>query len=258
MSVSRRPPTKPSCGSRIVSWLFPPTCLVCQDPGNPESDLCDACLATLPVPDNVCFSCADCLPAGSAPRAICGSCIAHPPAFDRTFAAFLYAPPVDAIIHELKFGKHLYCARILGKLLAARAKDAAISLPDCFIPVPTHREHLQQRGFNQAMEITRTLSRHLRVPFYHACLERTGACVPQTALPALRRCRNPRGTISVRKLPRAQFVTIVDDVMTTGATVREAARLLHKAGVARVEAWVVARTHREAWRPDPEPWTQAP
>ena len=148
------------------------------------------------------------------------------------------------MIRDLKFGKHLYCARMLGKLLATRAANAAMPLPDCFVPVPAHRERLQRRGFNQATEIVRTLSHCLRVPFYHKCLQRTGDCVPQTALPALRRRRNPRGTIALRELPQARSVVIVDDVMTTGATVGEAARLLREAGIARVEVWVVARTHK--------------
>ena len=121
-------------------------------------------------------------------------------------------------------------------------------LPDCFMPIPAHPERLQRRGFNQAAEIARTLSRHLRVPFHHRCLRRVGVCVPQTTLPAFRRCRNPRGTIALRKLPQARFVAIVDDVMTTGATVGEAARLLRKAGIARVEVWVAARAYRMAPR----------
>lgn len=163
--------------------------------------------------------------------------------FERAFAAFPYVSPIADLIRELKFGRQLYCASILGKLLAMRAADAGMALPDCFVPVPLHRERLRYRGFNQAVEIVRTLSCFLKVPFDRKCLGRTVACVPQTALPARQRRRNPGGTFLLKNTLEQQFVVIVDDVMTTGATVNEIARLLRKAGVARVEVWVAARTH---------------
>ena len=228
----------------FVSRIFPPTCPFCFAGGEPGIDLCRDCLAELPMLQDICCSCAEHLPNKALPGAICGNCLAAPPFFDRTFAAFPYASPVDDLIRRLKFRRHLYCARILGRLLAMRAMRASVPLPDCFIPIPLHRQRLQRRGFNQSVEIVRALSRCLHVPFDHRCLRRVGTRAPQTALPADRRRRNPAGTFALTGTPQMRFVAIVDDVMTTGATVNEASRVLREAGIERVEVWVVARAHK--------------
>ncbi len=166
------------------------------------------------------------------------------------FSAFPYAPPIDDLVRGLKFGKRLHCARLLGRLLAIRAAQAGAELPDCFVPVPLHPARLRRRGFNQALEITRVLARRLGVALDARCVERVRPGVPQTALPAKQRLKNPRGAFDIsnvfdKRLKRPshlRFVVVVDDVMTTGATINEVARVLRKAGVERVEAWVAART----------------
>ena len=178
-----------------------------------------------------------------APGTVCGRCLARPPAFDRVFAAFPYAPPIDNLVRSLKFGKRLYCARLLGALLAVRAtSNHALCLPDCFVPIPLHPTHLRRRGFNQSLEITRVLSRRLKMPFDECCLKRVRANVPQTALPAKQRLRNPKGAFALQYAPPGRSIAIIDDVMTTGATANEVARVLKRAGTARVEVWVVGRT----------------
>lgn len=235
-----------------VSWLFPATCPACLGKGEPGVDLCRACLAELPLAGDSCALCAGETAQGSAPGTVCGRCLADPPAFDRAFAAFPYAPPIDELIRGLKFAGRLHCARPLGALFAARVIHAGERLPDCFLPVPLHPVRLRRRGFNQSLEITRTLSRRLGVPFDAHALKRIRAGVPQTALPAKQRLKNPRGAFALapnfhkgfqKRLGEPPgFVAVVDDVMTTGATVNEIARVLRRAGVARVEAWVVART----------------
>ncbi len=119
---------------------------------------------------------------------------------------------------------------------------AGASPPDSFVPVPLHHTRLRRRGFNQSLEIARVLSRRLGTPFDARCLKRIRASVPQTALPAKQRLQNPKGTFALRRAPRGRSIAIVDDVMTTGATANEAARVLRKAGVEHVEVWVAART----------------
>ncbi len=226
----------------LVAWLFPPSCPTCLGKGEPATDFCRPCFAELPAPARGCPLCAGPVPDDAAAGTICGRCLAHTPAFDRAFAAFPYAPPIDGLIRGLKFGKRLHCARLIGTLLATRAAaQSNLSRPDCFVPVPLHLARLRQRGFNQAHEIACVLSRRLDVPLDAHCLKRVRASVPQTALPAKQRLKNPKGAFAPRRAPRGRFVAIVDDVMTTGATVNEAARVLRKAGAVRVEVWVAAR-----------------
>lgn len=230
------------------AWLFPASCPACLGKGEPGIDFCRPCFAELPVLGRACPLCAAPVPEDSERGTVCGRCLAHPPELDRVFSAFPYAPPIDDLIRSLKFGGRLHCARLLGRLLAIRAVQAGADPPDCFVPVPLHPVRLRRRGFNQALEITRVLAHYLGAAFDAHFVERIRLDPPQTALPAKQRLKNPKGTFALSKSlgkrfrKRYRFIVIVDDVMTTGATVNEVARVLHKAGVGRVEVWVAART----------------
>ena len=205
-------------------------------------DFCTDCFAELPVLTHHCVCCAASLSPAARDDTVCGRCLAHPPAFDRVFAAFPYAPPIDGLIRELKFGQRLHCARLLSVLFAIRWQVRRRTLPDRLVPVPLHHTRLRRRGFNQSLEIARGLSHRLNVPIDARSLKRTRASVPQTALPAKQRLQNPKGTFVLRRALRVRSVALVDDVMTTGATANEAARVLKQAGVPHVEVWVTART----------------
>jgi len=179
------------------------------------------------------------------PGALCGACQRHPPPFDRCIAPLRYAGVVPYLITGLKFRARLVQGRLLGALLAAgvaAARDmSGETLPNCIIPVPLHPTRLRERGFNQAWEIARGPARHLGLPIDNAGCVRTRATVPQTELKAKARQRNPRGAFAVvGQVP--ECVALVDDVVTTGATVGELARVLKQAGVQRVEVWAAART----------------
>ena len=216
---------------------------------NPTPISARPAIAELPVLGRCCALCAATLSDLASPDTVCGHCLAHPPAYDRVFAAFPYTPPISDLICDLKFGKRLHCARLLAALLAARATaQSDLSLPDCLIPIPLHYTRLQQRGFNQSLEIARGLSRRLKLRLDAHCLKRIRASVPQTALPAKQRQQNPKGAFALHHAPRARFAVLVDDVMTTGATINEAARVLKKAGVERVEVWIAGRTQQRLVR----------
>lgn len=239
--------TEASNWDSFVAWLFPPACPACLGRGEPVTGFCPACLGELPTLGRRCAVCAVRLPGtrdeSTASDAVCGHCLAQAPAFDRTFAAFPYESPISDLVRNLKFRRRLHCARPLGTLFAARvAQERGASRPDCFVPIPLHPTRLRRRGFNQSLEIARELARRFNAPLDARCLERIGASVPQTALPARQRLRNPKGTFVVRHAPRGRCIVIVDDVMTTGATVNEAARVLRRAGAERIEAWVAARS----------------
>ncbi len=162
-------------------------------------------------------------------------------------APFRYAPPLDAYLHRLKFGR----GRALGRALALAAAPALAADPHALVaaapllvPVPLSRGRLAERGYNQATEIARTLAAELGLRLDAAAASRRGPGAPQSRLGARDRRANVAGSFVVAK-PRAmrgRSVVIVDDVITTGATVNALAGALIAAGAARVEAWAVART----------------
>ncbi len=150
-----------------------------------------------------------------------------------------YAPPVDRWILDLKFHARLPVAPLLARLLAGRLRGEP--LPTRVIPVPLHPRRLRERGFNQAVEIARPLCRDLGVALDWGAVRRVRATAHQVGADARARRRNVRGAFAAADDLRGLHVAILDDVVTTGATVGELARVLRRAGAARVEVWAVAR-----------------
>ncbi len=212
--------------------FFGGACYVCR--GSARALLCAACRAELPLlAPELCPRCA--LP--SPDGALCGRCLAEPPGFDATIAALAYDFPADALVQALKFRGELALAPLLGGLLRDRlpAGDAV----DCVVPVPLSPARLRSRGYNQAVEIARHLApAKLELEL---CVRRRDG-VPQMQLPWAERQRNVRGAFECSRALLGARVAVVDDVMTTGATLDEMARTLKRAGAARVVNWVVART----------------
>lgn len=222
---------------RLHSWLLPWRCLLCGDAGTDRLDLCAACAAELPRNTSCCARCALPLP---RPAAACGRCQRKPPPWDGAWAPFRYGWPLDRLEARYKFGGELAAGRTLAELW--RRMPPTAPRPALIVPVPLHRARLRQRGYNQALELARPLGRALGIPVRHDLLLRTRATVAQTELEAQARRRNVRGAFALRagvRLP--PHIVLLDDVMTTGATLAECARVLKRAGVARVEAWALAR-----------------
>ena len=212
--------------------IFGGACYTCR--GKARAVLCGACRAELPrLGAELCPRCA--LP---SPRAAsCGRCLAEPPDYDATVAVLAYDFPADALVHALKFRGELSLAPYLAKLLLERiSADENI---DCVIPVPLSAARLRERGYNQAVELARYLLPG-KLDFSSCVREREAAA--QMDLPWAERQRNVRGAFACSRLLAGATVAVVDDVMTTGATLDEMARTLKRAGAARVINWVVART----------------
>lgn len=226
---------------RLQRLLLPPTCLLCGADGALGRDLCAGCAADLPYNRMACSGCAIPLAENSA-TGLCAECQAQPRSFERTFAPFLYQPPVDFLIRGLKFDGHLSHARLLGDLFAAALAERAEPWPDCIIPVPLHPRRLRERGFNQAVELARPAARRFRIPLLADGLQRVRYTTQQTRLDAHRRQTNPLGAFAVGRQEIGARVAIIDDVMTTGSTVGECARVLRAGGASEVEVWALGRT----------------
>lgn len=219
--------------------LWPTRCLVCGEAGGEAWDLCPACADALPWHGRACRQCALPLP-GSDAGAVCGACLSSSPPLAEAHAACLYAAPIDRLLPRFKFHEDLAAGRLLAQLMADAF--ARLPRPDALVPVPLHRSRLRRRGYDQALELAKPIARALRVPLRDDLLLRVRATAAQSERDAAARRRNVRGAFAAP--PRTDLpahVVLVDDVMTTGATLHAAAKALRRAGVARVDAWVCAR-----------------
>ncbi|WP_372017022.1 ComF family protein [Pseudoxanthomonas sp. 10H] len=221
--------------SRLAGRILPRRCLACEEPGGSGLDLCPACLEGLPVQRAACLRCA--VPLATA--GTCGRCLQHPPPLAAAHAALLYAAPMDRLVPRFKFHRDLAAGRLLAQLMAHAF--AGCDRPQALVPVVLHQRRLRGRGYDQALELARPLAAILRLPLRTDLLRRVRDTPAQSQLDAAARRRNLRGAFEVAGGDLPAHVALVDDVMTTGATLHAAAIALRRAGVARVDAWVCAR-----------------
>ena len=225
--------------------LFPPTCVLCGAIGESELDLCAACHQELPIIDDACFRCGVPLNLNGPVELdsiFCGRCLQKPPQFDRVIAPLYYENPVDWMVQQLKYRAYLAHVRVLGQILVDYLDDALIDLPEIIIPVPLHHRRLRERGFNQALELARPLAEKFNMPIIDNICSRQKDTPQQSVLTANERVSNLRNAFLMRGPLPVKSVAIVDDVVTTGATVNALAKLLKQNGAERVQVWAVART----------------
>lgn len=209
-------------------------CVLCDAPTT-GTWACKECASELPyLPRARCAVCAVPLASG----ATCGACLERPPAFDGIFAVLAYDFPVDALIHAFKYGGRLELAPALGEAFAAAGAPAA----DVLVPMPLAPRRLRERGFNQALELARFVSRRHGIPILPGACRRVSDTPPQAALPWRERARNVRGAFVCDTALNGLRVAVVDDVVTTGATLNEIARTLREVGAVSVVGWALART----------------
>lgn len=221
-------------GARLRNALLPASCLLCGvDSG--KSLLCPACAADLPaLPAARCPQCAE--PTTHGER--CGACLKDAPHFAATVALWRYDFPADRLVHALKYGHQLAVAKWFGEQLAKRI-DA--DRHDLLIPLPLHPSRLRERGFNQSAEIARNIGKRLGLPVDRSSLIRNRATPPQAELPLAKRQGNVRGAFECRSDLGGRRILLVDDVMTSGSTANECARVLALHGAAEVTVAVAAR-----------------
>jgi ComF family protein len=220
------------CARNAHAWAGE-DCLLCGAQTGSEP-LCTACVGELPALAESCPRCA--LPSPAA--AMCGTCLNRPPHFDATLALWRYEFPCDRLVQALKYRAQLALAGFFARSLASRP------LPefDVVLPMPLHPRRLAERGFNQALEIARGLARNLGRPIEPRGVLRVKNTPPQAELPYEERAKNVRGAFLCKLDLSGVSVAVLDDVMTTGATLNELARALKRAGATRVENFVIART----------------
>nr|VFK08278.1 MAG: comF family protein [Candidatus Kentron sp. LPFa]VFK24122.1 MAG: comF family protein [Candidatus Kentron sp. LPFa] len=216
------------------------SCLLCgAEAAGREPNLCMACRRELPWISAACSICGVVLPESG----ICPACLRREQPFRRAYAAFRYAPPISYLVVLMKFRGNLAAARVLGTLLAEHLIAVNAPRPDAVIPVPLHAGRLRERGFNQAIELSREIAKRWKIPVRRDLVIRQRATPPQTNLPnRAARQRNVRKAFTLNgSISNVKHVAILDDVMTSGATVAEVARLIAVGGVSRVDVWCCCR-----------------
>lgn len=201
-------------------------------------DFCEPCAAHLPwLSQQHCPVCLWPTPDDQ----VCGTCLQKPPAYTRTIAALSYTFPVDALIQSLKYQANLAMAPILAQLIVKKLSKTPHK-PDILIPMPLHPARLRARGFNQAMELGRFISKQMDIPLLADGCQRKKNTSPQTGLPWKARQSNIRNAFECTMAFSGKHVGVVDDVMTTGTTLNELAKILRRQGAAEISNWIVART----------------
>lgn len=238
-------PSKASLVERVL-LRFPGQCAVCR--AWSPARICGDCLQRYARPAPRCWTCGLRLPPAltGRPEPRCGACLRTPPPLDRCIAALDYAFPWDRLLQRYKFHQALDLHQALLDRLDQALSSALAEEPDLLLPVPLAPERLRERGYNQSLELARALARRRRLRCEPRLLLRLRDTAHQLQLPPDERAANVRQAFAVEPLRAAELrgahVALLDDVMTTGATLHELARVLRQAGAARIQAWVLART----------------
>jgi len=238
---------QPKVRVQVYDWLKNNhSCLLCNLGSRQERPICIDCELELPWLGPHCRICA--LPL-AAEGQICGECLRKPPAFAQVEAAWRFRFPIDSLITRFKHQARWPYGRLLADLLSEHLQHAFardLPRPDYLLPVPLARGRLRQRGFNQAGMLADWLGKTLDIAVVHDRLQRPLETPAQQQLDAATRKRNLRrafllaGDVALEN----RHIAVIDDVLTTGATAEAVARLLHKAGAARVDIYCLARTPR--------------
>lgn len=226
---------------QFINHVFGQTCLFCnaetQHQGNHQTSIaiCQPCMASLPWQTQIC--CPQC--GLGHIETVCGKCLKNTPSFDTTYASMAYNYPIDSALQRFKYQKQLSLTPILAKLLLQHAPHQTV---DYIIPMPMHPKRLQERGFNQSLEIAKVVGKKLNIPVKVDACKRILHTPPQASLALKERAKNIKGAFQSTVDLSGKSIIVIDDVMTSGASLNELAKTLKKAGANHVSNWVIART----------------
>lgn len=221
-------------------------CAVCR--AWSHQTVCEPCLSRYARPQPRCWTCAARLPTEllGRPRPQCGRCLREAPPLDRAVAALDYAFPWDGLLQHFKYHQALDLRESLLERLNTALSAAEVDAPDWLLPVPLSKERLRERGYNQSHELAKALARRRGLRCAPEMLLRVRHNAVQASLKREARAANVRGVFAIEPRKAEQLrgttVALLDDVMTSGATLFELAGVLLQGGVMSVQAWVVART----------------
>lgn len=236
-------------GRGLLDLIYPPLCILCREPVSDPDSLCPECWRELHfIDDPVCAVCGLPFEIDAGQDTLCAACIAHPPSFDRARAILRYDDASKKPILALKHADRLDLVPAFGHWLE-RSGRSLLAASEMVVPVPLHRLRLWNRRYNQSAELARGLARLAGIPSEPLVLHRLRATPSQGTMPSAQaRRRNVRGAFAVPKTYRRTVedkrVLLVDDVLTTGATVNACARALKRAGAASVFVLALARVVR--------------
>lgn len=225
----------------IINKLLPQNCFLCGHLSHLA--LCEPCLNNLPYLQHACQRCGREI---SIKDKICGRCLKELPPYTQTRVIFKYTYPIDQLIRAAKFEQNLailHCLSIkMSEQLSKQLLEESI-LPDVLIPVPLHPQRLRERGYNQSVELAKMIAKQTHIALDYTVCQRIRDTPHQSTLPQKQRKHNLKKAFVVNKIPNHwQYVALIDDVMTTGSTVKEVSHMLIQAGVSRVDVWCCACT----------------
>jgi ComF family protein len=218
--------------------LLPGICQLCDAKTHRQLDLCIACENDLPWLGQACSICSQPLPHGAS---TCGKCLTNRPIYSHCHSAFEYQYPVDKLILNFKSHRKLMAGNLLSNLLA-KTFSPDHTPPDILVPMPLHQRALKARGFNQSTEIAKVLSKCLKIPMEHGWCQRVVDTQEQKSLSLVERAKNVKDAFSISSDLSGKSIGIVDDVVTTGASVNELSKVMKANGAGSVEVYCLART----------------
>ena len=239
--------------SALIDLLFPPVCLLCgrflwDDPVlvmGQRIDFCTECCTSFKrITGPVCPSCGRPYPEDSGPDHLCEDCMVTPPAYDMITTPFVFEGPLMDAIHAFKYGGKSHYAKSLGPLLAQFASDTLyFGHRPVVMPIPLHPKRLRERGFNQSLLLAKYVCKELEGDLDFLSLVRTRFTPPQTTLGRAERFQNLKGAFELKggKVVENRVIVLIDDVVTTGTTVNECAKVLKRAGAEEVLCVALAR-----------------
>ncbi len=230
--------------SALFDLFFPPACPVCLSSLSSSADpFCSACSATIvPLPTGRCSCCALPFPNANSSRHLCVDCCRQAPSFSAVFAAGLYEGALKNALHRFKYSAIVDLDRPLAGLLQNALPP--LSGNEIILPVPLHPRRLRRRSYNQSLLLARVLAHNLQIELDSSILERVVDSLSQQGLGAQQRASNLRGAFQCTRRLDGETFLLIDDVMTTGATVAVCSQALLDAGAGQVLVGAVARAPR--------------
>lgn len=229
-----------------LELFYPSRCHLCGEIAEVNSVICDACEDKIErIGDNRCDICGKRFEAQYIGSRLCGDCILHKPAFDCVRAFARYKEPMSEMVQRLKYKREFqFLDWMTNALLQVYQREYSGENFALIIPVPLHWRRLLWRGYNQALILAKPLSKKLGIPLAPDILVRTRHTSHQVGLSPAKRKENIKASFRVknRNLVEGKKILLVDDIVTTGVTVDEAAKTLKKSGADRVCVLALART----------------